>query len=132
AASGACFPAYEAIAAKAGCARSTVAAAIKALEACGVLTWVHRLWRERDRVGRWRVLRTSNAYVFRDPRAAGRSSESENQSGTLNQGFYLLRPAIRRADPGPVAAPIDAAEARLALDRVRAARQACLFVTAGG
>ena len=36
---GRCFPSYEAIAAKAECARSTVAEALKALEWAGVLTW---------------------------------------------------------------------------------------------
>jgi Helix-turn-helix domain len=36
---GLCFPSYETIAAKAGCARLTVAEAIKALEDAGVLTW---------------------------------------------------------------------------------------------
>ena len=45
AASGLCFPSYEAIAEKAGCARSTVAEAIKALENAGLLTWVHRIRR---------------------------------------------------------------------------------------
>jgi Helix-turn-helix domain len=42
--SGRCFPSYETIAA-AGLARSTVAEAIKALEAAGLLTWVNRLTR---------------------------------------------------------------------------------------
>ena len=36
--SGVCFPSYERIAERAGCARSTVAEAIKALEFAGVLT----------------------------------------------------------------------------------------------
>ena len=36
---------YEAIAAKAECARSTVAEALKALEWAGVLTWQHRITR---------------------------------------------------------------------------------------
>jgi DNA-binding Lrp family transcriptional regulator len=39
---GLCFPSYETIADKAGCARSTVAEAIKALENAGLLTWCHR------------------------------------------------------------------------------------------
>ena len=73
--SGCCFPSYEAIAARAECARSTVAEALKALEWAGVLTWQNRIARiqvrERDLFGRWasrwRVIRTSNAYVFRDP-----------------------------------------------------------------
>ena len=52
AASGCCFPSYEAIAAKAECARTTVAEAIKALEWAGVLTWQHRITRIRERVQR--------------------------------------------------------------------------------
>ena len=54
---GRCFPSYEAIAAKAECARSTVAEALKALEWAGVLTWQNRitriLVRERDLFGQW-------------------------------------------------------------------------------
>ena len=72
---GCCFPSYERIAEKAECARSTVAEALKVLEWAGVLTWQHRIARiqvrELDLFGhwasRWRVIRTSNAYVFRDP-----------------------------------------------------------------
>ena len=93
---GCCFPSYEAIAAKAECARSTVAEALKALEWAGVLTWQNRIARihvrERDLFGRWasrwRVIRTSNAYVFRDPqqRLEGvPASKSENPPGTQNQ-----------------------------------------------
>jgi hypothetical protein len=93
---GRCFPSYEAIAAKADCARSTVAEALKVLELARVLTWHHRIARiqvrERDLFGhwasRWRVIRTSNAYVFRDPleRQAGPpASKSENRIGTQNQ-----------------------------------------------
>jgi hypothetical protein len=91
---GRCFPSYEAIAAKAKCARSTVAEALKALEFARVLTWQHRIARirvrERDLFGRWvnrwRVIRTSNAYAFRDPAA----SESENRGGTRNQDVTSL------------------------------------------
>ena len=97
---GRCFPSYEAIAAKAECARSTVAEALKALEWAGVLTWLNRitriLVRERDLFGRWasrwRVIRTSNAYVFRDPkpRVAGvPASKSENPAGTQNQDILM-------------------------------------------
>jgi Helix-turn-helix domain len=94
--SGCCFPSYEAIATKAECARSTVAEALKALEWAGVLTWVHRIARiqvrEVDLFGRWasrwRVIRTSNAYVFRDPQQQLEgvpASKSENRPGTQNQ-----------------------------------------------
>ena len=78
-----------------------MAEALKVLELAGVLTWQHRLTRIREactdlfgRHGwRWRVIRTSNAYVFRDPKTAitGRSSsKSENPTGTLNQELNLL------------------------------------------
>jgi hypothetical protein len=99
---GLCFPSYEAIAAKAECDRATVYEAIKVLEAANVLTWVNRIVREgvreRDLFGkwstRWRVVRTSNAYLFRDPLpcAEGRgSSKSENPAGTLNQDISISK-----------------------------------------
>ena len=94
--SGCCFPGYEAIAEKAECARSTVAEAIKALEWAGVLTWQNRIARIREvctdlfgrTAWRWRVMRTSNAYAFRDPKAVNSRdvpSKSENRTGTQNQ-----------------------------------------------
>jgi hypothetical protein len=94
--SGICFPSYERIAEQAECARSTVAEALKVLEWAGVLSWQHRITRVRERCRdlfgrggwRWRVIRTSNAYVFRDPKAAvsgGFSSKSENPTGTPDQ-----------------------------------------------
>jgi Helix-turn-helix domain len=100
--SGVCFPSYERIAEAAECARSTVAEALKALEWAGVLTWQNRitriLVRERDLFGqwasRWRVIRTSNAYVFSDPKprlAGAFACKSENPPGTQNQELNLLR-----------------------------------------
>ena len=79
--SGQCNPSYETIADKAGCCRDTVYEAIRALESAGILSWVQRIKRVREwlpdllgrRVPVWRVLRISNAYVFRDPRATGSS-----------------------------------------------------------
>jgi hypothetical protein len=117
--SGVCFPSYEAIAAKAECARSTVAEALKALEWAGVLTWQNRitriLVRERDLFGqwasRWRVIRTSNAYVFTDPlKGSGGpfSCKSENPTGTQNQ--EILDPVLAPApDPN---SPLERALAR--------------------
>jgi hypothetical protein len=114
--SGVCLPSYEAIAAKAGCARSTVAEALKALEFAGVLGWQHRLVRVRERCvdlfgqrgWRWRVIRTSNAYQFRDPKPGaspppdrGKSSRSENPTGTLNQEIHTL-PALSEWAARPV------------------------------
>jgi hypothetical protein len=83
AASGRCFPSYERIAERAHCARSTVYEAIHALERAGVLTWVNRIVRVRewgpDLFGRarnrWRVIRTSNAYTFVDPKTSSRQRD---------------------------------------------------------
>jgi hypothetical protein len=119
---GACFPSYEAIAAKAECCRDTVYEAIRALELAGVLTWVNRIVRERvrerDLFGqwstRWRVLRTSNAYAFRDPHpaAAGRlASTSEIPSGTVIQGFSISEASPRgglTTPEGPLAKALEA------------------------
>jgi Helix-turn-helix domain len=107
--SGICFPSYESIAERAQCARSTVAEALKALEWAGVLTWQNRvtriLVRERDLfgqwAGRWQVIRTSNAYVFSDPKpqlAGVSASKSENPPGTPNQETPGL-PLMPAKDP---------------------------------
>ena len=69
---GRCFPSYESIAEVAGCAERTVGRALPALEAAGLVTWVNRILRVRERVAglggifatTWRVIRTSNAYDF--------------------------------------------------------------------
>jgi hypothetical protein len=94
---GRCFPSYESIAARAKCNRDTVYEAIRALEFANVLSWVNRLTRIRTReldlfgqlATRWRIIRTSNAYLFRDPLPCheGRpslrvSSKSENPPRT--------------------------------------------------
>ena len=119
--SGCCFPSYEAIAAKAECERSTVAAALKALEWAGVLTWQHRITRVREHcidlfgrlTWRWRVIRTSNAYAFRDPQAqlgGVPASKSDQRTGTPDQEIKSpsLAPAI---DP---TSPLERALARFA------------------
>jgi hypothetical protein len=67
-----------------------VAEALKVLEWAGVLTWQHRITRIRERCQdllghngwRWRVIRTSNAYVFRDP-----ARKSENPPETPIKSF---------------------------------------------
>jgi hypothetical protein len=110
---GVCFPSYERIAEKAGCARSTVAEALKVLEWAGVLTWQNRVTRIREhcrdlwgREGwRWRVIRTSNAYVFRDP-----ASKSDQRTGTPDQ--EIKSPSLAQAiDP---TSPLERALARFA------------------
>ena len=94
--SGCCFPSYEAIATRADCARSTVAEALKVLEYAGVLTWQHRLTRIREQCRdlfgnhgwRWKIIRRSNTYQFREPEAARQAAiprKSENPARNLNQ-----------------------------------------------
>ena len=95
--SGLCFPSYKRIAAAAHCAPSTVGEAISALEAAGLLEWVNRIKRVREwmpglpgvGVTRVRVVRTSNAYSFRDPKPAP-ASKTDLPLATSNQGFIPL------------------------------------------
>ena len=109
---GRCFPSYEAIAERAVCARSTVAEALKVLELAGVMTWQHRIARarvrQRDLFGRWSnrwtVIRTSNAYVFRDPKVSVAGlprAQSENPVGTKDQEVIssVLVPACNADRP---------------------------------
>jgi Helix-turn-helix domain len=111
--SGCCFPSYERIAEKAECARSTVAEAIKALEFAGVLTWQNRITRIRERCRdlwgregwRWRVIRTSNAYVLFDP-----ASKSDQRMGTPDQ--EVSKPL--QAPPIDPTSPLERALARFA------------------
>lgn len=99
AATGKCFPSYEAIAEAAGCARSTVYEAIRALEQVGLLSWQNRIKRVREFVPglfgkasawRWRVIRTSNSYVLTDPLA----SKSDFKTGTLTQDSNKQEPSV--------------------------------------
>jgi DNA-binding Lrp family transcriptional regulator len=90
--SGRCFPSYERIAERAGCARSTVHAAINALERAGILTWVNRIARIREwgadlfgqAQNRIRVIRTSNAYTFRDPKPSTSKFPTETADPELD------------------------------------------------
>jgi hypothetical protein len=70
--------------------------AIKRLEEAGLLSWVNRLSRVQERATDlfghtiWapRVIRTSNAYTFRDPKAPasrGKSSKSEFPPGLMDE-----------------------------------------------
>ena len=74
-----------------------------------MLTWQNRitriLVRERDLFGqwaaRWQVIRTSNAYVFSDPKpqlSGVFSCKSENPAGTQNQEILDL-PSAPAPDP---------------------------------
>jgi hypothetical protein len=133
---GRCMPSYESIAARARCNRDTVYEAIKALEFANVLSWANRITRIRTReldlfgqwASRWRIIRTSNAYVFRDPLpcAEGRPnmrffSKSENPSGTSNPDSSLTFYIPTAPDPETVRA------AQEHLAQVTKQRQRILF-----
>jgi hypothetical protein len=73
------------------------------------LSWQNRLTRIRERgtdlfggvTWRWRTIRTSNAYMFRDPKpqlAGVPASKSENPTGTQDQE-YLDPVAASAHDP---------------------------------
>jgi Helix-turn-helix domain len=124
---GVCFPSYESIAARAGCARSTVAEALRVLEWAGVLTWQHRISRIRERCTdlfgndgwQWRVHRRSNAYAFRDPQQHTQrppAYKSENQPGTLNQ-VVLFSNCTTRDPNSPLERELHRLEAKLLLSR---------------
>ena len=117
--SGCCFPSYQRIAERAECCVDTAYEALKVLERSGVLTWQHRITRIREvcqdlwgRQGwRWRVVRTSNAYQFRDPQpqlAGIPASNSENPGRTLNQEI----PSPSRAPAIDPTSPLERALAR--------------------
>jgi hypothetical protein len=119
ASSGRCFPSYEAIAEAAACSRTSVYHAIRALEQVGLLSWANRLVRVREYVPglfgkasawRWRVVRTSNAYVIADRLLA---SKFNSRPGTAAQDSN--QPTLLWKTP-PTRVP-DASEKKLVADR---------------
>lgn len=99
---GRCFPSHEAIAAAAGCARSTVQLAIRALEGAGILTWVRRWSRARvdarDAAGApvraVMVVRDSNAYAFAMPPASAGARPTNGPGGRAAELRPLVRPRL--------------------------------------
>ena len=95
--------------------------ALKVLEWAGVLSWQNRITRaivrQRDLWGRWSnrwtIIRTSNAYVFRDPQVqltVVPEAQSENRIGTQYQEDLNLR---RKPATDTLSAPLERALARL-------------------
>ena len=102
-----------------------MAEALKVLEWAGVLSWQHRITRIRERCTdlfgriswRWRVIRTSNAYVFSDPKGASSGSfpsKSENQTGTRVQENSEPGPGSRTTLPPALQAALARFEAAIA------------------
>ena len=110
---GRCFPSYKRIAEAAGCDPRTVGNCLPDLEAAGLLTWVNRIQRVRERVAglggiwatTWRVIRTSNAYDF--PLIAKQKPaiphKGKNHLGTSNQVTSSLNspPCPTEEPPNP-------------------------------
>jgi hypothetical protein len=99
--SGRCFPSYDRIQEAAGCCRQTVATALAALEATGLLTVCNRLlrvrWKDEEALAmRVRVVRTSNCYSFPSTSspAPGKTSKSSFQTGT---GIQVSNPDLSAA-----------------------------------
>ncbi len=102
---GRCFPSYARLATAAGCAERTVGRVLPALEATGLISWVHRLRRLCEPVEGglagigatdWRVVRTSNSYSF--PLAClapAFASEGHSGSGTKNKDLFPSSPKRR-------------------------------------
>jgi hypothetical protein len=134
---GQCNPAYATIADKAGCAPSTVGEAIRALEDAGILSWVNRIHRigvrERDLFGHWtrtwRVVRTSNAYVFHDPAIAaqrGRPSNTEFRSEPLDANKNIT---ARPTYPQPSGSPPQPSQGGARLAGARVTQEAPFLAT---
>ena len=108
---GRCFPSYKRIAEAAGCVERTVGNCLPDLEAAGLLTWVNRIQRVRERVAglgglwatTWRVIRTSNAYDF--PLLAKKKpailDKGKNHLGTTHQVTSLLNPPLSPTEEPP-------------------------------
>ena len=119
---GLCFPSYESIAKQAGCARSTVALAIKALEAAGILTWCNRLRRVRvygPAGWRWRVVRTSNGYRFTDQRDVSVSRQGDEKHWVGREQISRI-PSKSDLPPGTTTQMISYADAPSRRDLTRA------------
>jgi hypothetical protein len=104
--SGRCFPSYDRIQEATGCCRQTVANALAALEAVGLLIVCNRLvrvrWRDKAALAmRTRVMRTSNCYAFPSAGSHPEGSESNLKTGTGTQVLPdLLSGALSRLQRG--------------------------------
>ncbi len=102
-ATGRCFPSYDRIQEAAGCCRATVAAALQALEECGLLTVCNRLvrvrWKDEEALAmRTRVMRTSNTYGFPSTRPSPPAEPSkfkiQGGTGTQVSNIFGVPPAL--------------------------------------
>ena len=83
---GRCDPSLDSLARMAGCARSTVIAALKRLEASGLIRRIAR-WRAVAANGGLVVLRLSNAYLFPMADAARKPPETGSRPQSTTHPF---------------------------------------------
>ncbi len=95
-ATGRCDPSLDALARMAGCARSTVAEALKRLEAAGLVQRVAR-WRAVAANGGLVTVRTSNAYTF--PTAGGAQKPPETGSRSQPTTHHFEQSTTARTGP---------------------------------
>jgi len=115
---GRCFPSYERLAEAAGCVPRTVGRCLPDLEAAGLITWVNRIQRVRERVAGlggmwasvWRVIRTSNAYDF--PLIA-KQTPAFVDKGQKSLGTEILVTSLPSPTPLNPETPLGAALLRL-------------------
>ena len=94
--SGLCFPSYKAIAEAAGCAASTDAEAIKALEAAGVLTWVNRLKKSASVAPiSWAPTAGVGAYCGRATPTSSTTSEPPESPAILLNPIFRVEPRFK-------------------------------------
>lgn len=72
-------PGYDAIAAKANLARSTIAVALKKLASLGILSWERRCSPATDEVGRFQLKQETNAYTLH-PESQWHGAEVRNEA----------------------------------------------------
>ena len=93
---GRCDPSLDTLARLAGCARSTVAEALKRLEAAGLVRRVAR-WRAVAANGGLVVLQLSNAYLF--PTAGGTQEPPETGSRPQSTTYHFEQPKSAKTGP---------------------------------
>jgi len=75
-------PGYDAIAAKANLARSTIAVALKKLADLGILSWERRCSPSTDEVGRFQLRQETNAYTLH-PESRWTGMEARNEASPV-------------------------------------------------
>ncbi len=111
---GLCFPSIKTLAEAARCSPTTVQEALRRLEELGLISWVHRLRRVTDNLGRNRPVRTSNGYQLhppaidvRDANFSRPATDASLRHGTQTQGLFSWNRQARKAENQPPSRSMD-------------------------